>query len=231
MKLPKRDLPMTSATLPISGIAFQYRPYNIKEKKIIQLAKAAGVDVGIRNALVQVAENCTSLDVLNLCEADFEYLIIKLIAASHSSIIPVDIEMDCGAEKCPKTHACAANLDTVKTIGIDELKRDYKAKKDGFIIPFDDVSGVCMTLVSDGLDDGDRLHRAFKYYYSEDEIFDEFSKDDVVDWAEGLLESDYNKLIKFISQQPKNILELEARCTQCSTQINNTVEGVLDFLA
>ena len=39
MKLPKRDLPSYNIELPVSKKTVEYRPYTIKEEKIIEMAQ------------------------------------------------------------------------------------------------------------------------------------------------------------------------------------------------
>ena len=66
--LPKIDLPTYSITLPISKIEIKFRPYLVKEQKLLSMAKQAEDKNALVDAIKQILINCTvnAVDVSEL---------------------------------------------------------------------------------------------------------------------------------------------------------------------
>ena len=87
--LPKIDLPTYSITLPISKIEIKFRPYLVKEQKLLSMAKQAEDKNALVDAIKQILINCTvnSVDVSELPITDSEYYFYNLRARSESEIV------------------------------------------------------------------------------------------------------------------------------------------------
>jgi len=231
MKLPKRDLPSYSTTLPVSGLNVQYRPYTVKEQKILQMAKQSDTIADVTEAVKQIVENCTNVNLDALGDADFEFLIIKLMCVSVSPIAATEITYDCKAEGCPATHGCGVNLEHIKVIGLDQLQSKYTKRKNYYVVPFDDESGVCMQQVMSSDDPEETLYKSIVQVYDSDGVYDEFTKEELIDYIDGLVDSEYQQIQDFINTQPFVVVQAEAKCKKCKKDLRVELKGVLDFLA
>ena len=63
MPLPKIDVPVFYLDLPYSKLKVQYRPFTVKEEKILLFAQQSKDPTQIATAVKQVAENCITNDV------------------------------------------------------------------------------------------------------------------------------------------------------------------------
>lgn len=142
MKLPKRDLPKFSITLPVSNETIEYRPYTVKEERILDLAALSESISDKYSAIKQVVENCSNVDIKNLHPADVDFLYLKIYSASMSNELQFNYEVDfenCGkSEKtmdvyqteCPKQLTGVLNIDTsVKVVGIEDMEKLSVAAK------------------------------------------------------------------------------------------------------
>lgn len=231
MKLPKRDLPEFSLTLPYSKLEIKYRPYTVKEERILSMAAQADDSDSVNDAIKQIIENCSTARYEQLTDADFEFLFLKLISTSVSNVSQVSINNDCGKDNCPKVHSTAVNLDEVKVIGIDSMKDSgFLERKSHWVVPFDDVSGICMRPI---LSTGDTMETIFKStvnVYDEDGVYDEFTKEELTDYIESLSSKEFDMIQKFIDSQPYCSIDVCAKCYVCKKDNRVSLKGVLDFL-
>jgi len=92
MALPKIDKPLFELTIPSSGKAVKFRPFLVKEEKILLIAQSSDNDRDIVTAIKQVIGNCvvdSGFNTDNLTTFDLEYMFLKLRARSVNNVIEV----------------------------------------------------------------------------------------------------------------------------------------------
>lgn len=90
MSLPKLSFPTFELTLPSTKQVVKYRPFLVKEEKILLIAQSSEDPSQILNAVKQVLNNCIiseDIDVNSLTTFDIEYMFIKIRAKSVNNII------------------------------------------------------------------------------------------------------------------------------------------------
>jgi hypothetical protein len=93
MPLPKIKHPIFETTLPVSKTKVKFRPFTVKEEKILLIAQEANDEDQMIIALKQVLNNCimNDVDIEKECIMDFEYLFIQLRSKSVNNIAEVVI--------------------------------------------------------------------------------------------------------------------------------------------
>jgi hypothetical protein len=106
MALPKIDLPIFEAKLPSTGRTIQYRPFTVKEEKIMLIAQEDEDPSQEMVATKQVVNNCLiDMDITELAMFDLEYVFLLLRSRSVDNTItfgivdpdtdePVELTMD-----------------------------------------------------------------------------------------------------------------------------------------
>tara|TARA_Y100001963_G_scaffold159362_1_gene262743 strand:- start:1599 stop:2342 length:744 start_codon:yes stop_codon:yes gene_type:complete len=124
--LLKADTPYYKVSLPLSGKDIQYRPFRVKEEKILLMSLEDGSDgailLGIKNLLNAVVES-DDFDAGTLPILDMEFLFINVRAKSIGEVCTPTIN-------CPhtgETVACKVDLTKVKKPKTDKIK-DPKIK-------------------------------------------------------------------------------------------------------
>ena len=88
MALPKIDQPLFEIEIPSTGKKTKYRPFTVKEEKILLIAQESREQNQILLAVKQIITNCVSdIDVEKLAIFDLEYLILNIRAKSVNNEI------------------------------------------------------------------------------------------------------------------------------------------------
>jgi len=92
MPLPKIDMPLYDLTIPSNGEKLKYRPFTVKEEKIMLMARESEDPKEIISAIKQIVSNCifgAKLDDLALF--DLEYIILNIRSRSVDNVIKFEI--------------------------------------------------------------------------------------------------------------------------------------------
>ena len=90
--LPKIDYPVNAIKIPSTGKSAKFRPFLVKEEKLLLMAKESNVESDILHAIKQVVNNCSAeqkFDVDSLTIFDIEYIFLKLRSMSVDNKITV----------------------------------------------------------------------------------------------------------------------------------------------
>ena len=149
MGLPVINTPTYQLVQPSTKEKVTYRPFLVKEEKILLLALEEGDDVSLANALKQIINNCTfeklNVDILPLFDLEFMFLRIRsksvgevaelrlLCQDDNETYADVEVQLDDIEVNFPEGHSNEINLGdditmhmrypTFETLGsnIDEL--------------------------------------------------------------------------------------------------------------
>ena len=105
MNLPKIDLPTYELELPSNGKKVKFRPFLVKEQKILLMAMESNDEKDSINAVKQIVSNCIvdeEFDVDQMSSFDVEYFFIKL--RMHSIGEVVNLSFRCKNEIAPNTE-------------------------------------------------------------------------------------------------------------------------------
>lgn len=93
MALPKIDLPIFEMILPSSGNPIKYRPFTVKEEKILLVAQESKEATQEIMAVKQIVNNCLpEVDVETLPMFDLEYVMLVLRSRSVDNTVDFSIE-------------------------------------------------------------------------------------------------------------------------------------------
>lgn len=112
MALPKISYPTFTVKMPSNGRKITFRPFLVKEEKILLFAKESGEQTDIYDAITQIINNCVVDDDFDVNKAptfDLEYAFIKLRSMSVGNIIVATVK---DAEDS-KEHKVEVDLDKV----------------------------------------------------------------------------------------------------------------------
>ena len=236
MALPILETPSYELTLPSADIKVKYRPFLVKEEKILLQALEANDPKEIKTALKSIVHSCTfgQLDGSNMPTFDVEYVFLQIRAKSVGEI--AKLKMLCPDDK--KTYA-EAEIDLTKVnvqvddehtnkIVIDEKRNlgmimkyptmdsvdpDIDVKKLKTKQLFDMIAGCVHEIF-----DGETVHSAKDYKTEELHVF-----------LENLDRKSFDKINKFFDSMPvlKHELELENPKTKVKSKI--VLRGAQDF--
>lgn len=90
--LPKIEYPITELTLPSTGEKLLFRPFTVKEEKILLIANESEEMSDKLRAVRQIVNNCcqSKIDVMSMPSFDLEYLFLKIRGFSVDNIIELN---------------------------------------------------------------------------------------------------------------------------------------------
>ena len=134
MALPKLGYPTYELELPSTGKSVKYRPFLVKEEKVLLLALEAEDEKQVIGAVKDLLKNCviSRIKVDTLPSFDLEYLFLKIRAASIGEVITLNVT--CLDDNETKVEA-QININDVEVV---------KPKGHNSKIMFDDTTGIIM---------------------------------------------------------------------------------------
>ena len=131
MGLPTITVPKYSLKLPSSGKEIKYRPFLVKEEKILLIAMESEDEKQIIDATTTVINNCIfgDIDVDTMPLFDIEYIFLWLRAKAKGEIIelkytcpecenPIDISFNVEDVKLTKTENATNKIELTESLGI-----------------------------------------------------------------------------------------------------------------
>ena len=93
MALPKLQTPTYELKLETLDSPIQFRPYLVKEEKILMIASETGDEKSIIRALTQIVKSCTfnKIDVESLPVFDIEYLFLNIRSKSVGETVKINV--------------------------------------------------------------------------------------------------------------------------------------------
>ena len=235
MPLPTIVTPSYELTLPSNGKKVKYRPFLVKEEKILILAIESGNTQDITRAIKDVLKNCIQtrgIKVDQLPTFDIEYLFLNIRAKSvGESVELIVICPDDGVTEVPTT------------VYIDEIqvKKDKSHTTD---IKIDDTYTLRMKypsldqFISENFNFDNDVDRTFEIVascidivFSEDEAWEakDCTKKELIQFVEQFNSSQFKEIEKFFDTMPK--LAHTITVTNPNTGVENevTLEGLSSF--
>ena len=237
MALPKLGYPTYELELPSNGKTVKYRPFLVKEEKVLLLALEAEDEKQIISAVKDLIKNCviSRIKVETLPSFDLEYLFLKIRAASIGEVI--NLTVTCLDD----------NETTVETeININEVtikkEKDHNAK-----IMFDDTTGIVMRYPSmKEFVDREFLQKEMKteevygfiaesidQIFDAEEVYDKTTttKKEFREFVDGLTTKQFEKIQKFYATAPKLSHTFKVMNPKTGKESEYTIEGLQSFFA
>ena len=135
MALPKLNTPTYELEVPSTDEKIKYRPFLVKEEKILMIAMESKDNTQIVNAVRDIVSSCTfeKLNVANLPMFDVEYIFLQIRAKSVGEISKLKL-------LCPDDQKTYADVEVDLTKVEVQVKDDHTNK-----IELTDDMGMIMT--------------------------------------------------------------------------------------
>jgi len=235
--LPSISAPIYRDSLPSTNQEFTYRPFLVREEKLLQLIKDDDNVQQIYDSLQQLIKNCTGLDVNSLSVFDMEYIFLRLRQKSVGEIIELRMRHVDPDTECNHVEDVQMDLNKIevirdenhnKTIELDsdrnlKLEMNYPKYQDILKLQtsqeFDTILQVLINCTS-MIIDGQQVYETKDF--SETELQDFFLQFNL-DYIE--------KVKEFFNTMPKICYNLEWTCSKCGKKESHLIEGVQNFLS
>ena len=235
MALPKLTTPTYELEVPSTDEKIQFRPFLVKEEKILLIAMESGKSEDIIEAVKQIVEACTfdKLDLGRMPMFDVEYIFLNIRSKSVGEVSK--LRLLCPDDK--KTYAdVEINLQDVK-VHVDEghnnkIELDNKM---GMIMTYPsidsfaksgvttitaenmlDVIGTCILQIYEN--DGEKVYQA-----------KDQTKKELSDFIEQLQSKHFKKVQEFFDTMPKLRHTIKIKNPKTKKESEITLQGLNDF--
>tara|TARA_R110000744_G_scaffold379523_1_gene497849 strand:- start:2371 stop:3075 length:705 start_codon:yes stop_codon:yes gene_type:complete len=231
--LPKLATPKYDMIVPSSGESITYRPYVVREEKILLIALESQDESAVEKAVMNIIKECVEspINIKNLTTFDVEFIFVTL----RSKSVGEGIKVNPSCTKCETPNEVRINLEKVNVTNTEDVV-DKHVKLTG------DISlDLKWQTMSDRLSDSQRktetdaiintIANSIETIYSGEEIFAAKNSKhaEMVDFVEGLNSDQFNNIIEVLAKQPMLNYKLEFDCSDCGEHNEKVLSGLVDF--
>lgn len=227
--LPTLSIPEFKTKLPSTGKNIKFRPFLVKEEKILLIALEDGEKEVVVEAVLDLLKNCvlSKIDIDSLPTFDIEWLFLQIRSKSVGEQIEMMLSHG-GKTECTAKTKTMFNIEDVKVIG--EVSDGKIELEDGIGIKLSYPTYKREKTVEKNAENLFELIKTnVVYVYDADNIYDEFTEDEISQWIDGLNQEQFEKILEFFTQSPSIRHMIEWKCSECGEDDFAIVEGLKDF--
>ncbi len=232
MALPKLNTPTYELERPSTGKKIKYRPFLVKEQKVLMMAQDSKDDAEISEAVGSLVQSCTfgEIDYKTSPMFDIEYLFLKIRGKSVGD--KVDLNLICpddGKTQVKKT----IDLEEVNIHMLENHKNEVEINDNVKIVfrypILSDMKGIPVSEVSTAFSVINACVHSIHYgddVYQRTDLKDE----EVEEFIDSLTGDQFEKITEFFQTMPKlrHVVEVTNPKTKKKSEI--VVEGLQNFL-
>ena len=237
MALPVIETQTYELTLPSADVKVKFRPFLVKEEKVLLQALESQEQKEIVNALKNIVSACTfgSLNVDELPTFDLEYVFLQIRAKSVGEVAKLKV-------LCPddKTTYADVEVDLSKVdVQVDDKHTNNividEDKKIGMILKYPTLNSVDPTT---DFSKGVKTETLFEIIgnsifqiYEGENVYNasDYKKDELNKFIESLDSKSFTKVQEFYNTMPKLIHEIEVENPKTKVKSKVTLQGLTDF--
>lgn len=236
MTLPSVETPRYELTLPSTDKVVQFRPFLVKEEKVLLVAMESNNNTEIINATKEILNACTyeKLEIEKLPIFDIEYIFLQIRAKSVGEIAKfkmlcpddkstyVDVEVDLTKVnvQVDDEHTNNIVIDENRKLGVVFNYPTLEMTKAGFNIDETDINTLfdIMTTSIDHIYEGEKVYPA-----------KDSTKEELKTFLESLPQKTFEKIKTFFETMPqlRHTVEVENPKTKVKSTID--LKGIRDF--
>lgn len=233
MSLPTLNTPTYELVIPSTKKKVKYRPFFVKEEKILLLALESEDDVEIANAIKEIITACVltkGFKVEELATFDIEYVFLNIRAKSVGEII--EMVVTCPDDR--KTEVpLRINIDDIKVQFPEDHSNQIKLSDDLWIeMKYPNIDTFAVK--EESVDDTFRLvASSIKKIYNDEDVWDESttSIEEFTSFVETMNSKQFAEIQKFFDTMPslRHTVDIKNPNTEVVTPY--VIEGLSNFFA
>jgi len=248
MALPSPSVPTYEGTIPSTGKKIKYRPFLVKEEKLLLLAMEGEPEPGspkkawtdwekeVKDTVRNLLKNCiqTRIKIEDLANFDLEYIFLQIRAVSSGEDINIKVT-------CRDDGETQVNV----RINLLDVKVDKEENHTNKIMLSDDLGMVMkypgidqfvdITLLNKSMDNTeelfDMISRCVDQIFQGEEVWDaaDTPQKEIIEFIEGMTQKQFEKLQEFFTTMP--VLRHSFDVTNPNTGVTSTytLEGLQSF--
>ena len=237
MALPKLNVPVYEAILPSTEKVIKYRPFLVKEEKLLFTAQESGEEA-VLPAVKQIIKNCVQgeLDIDNMPLFDIEYLFLRLRAKSVGEEVTLGLK----PWGCPQNNGELCEFTTEVSVNLEEIKcvkdKKHTSKimlndKIGIMMKYPDISQMNMGESENDVMGMKIIKNCINMIFTEEETHekDSFTEKELDEFIDSLNTKQMDKIRNFFETMPTLKHTVKYNCKTCGEEKETTVQGLNSF--
>ena len=215
MALPKLETPTYELNLPSTGAKLRFRPFLVKEHKIL-LTMSEADNSEVARIIRELVDVCTfnTIQISDLPHFDIEYIFMHLRAKSISETVEVVVNCECG-EKIDTSFS----IDDLKVVKPDDHSNKIMINDSiGIELKYPNIDEVVdIFATKDNQKVIDLIINSIKAIYSQEDYWEakDQTKEELQEFVYSLTKDQFDKLEQFFVTSPKIVQTIECDCPKC----------------
>ena len=248
MGLPTIAVPQYTLTIPSTKKEVKYRPFLVKEEKILLLAMESEKSEELITATKTIITNCVygDINVDEMPTFDVEYIFLQLRGKAKGEVL--DLKYKC--PKCEQDIIIDINIDDIAIRRNKEHTKDIKLNEElGVVMKYPNLSLQSKIIEVEDKPEVERLFETMiaciDYIYDKETTYPskDHTEKEMVDFLESLTDKQFQKISKFFETSPVLKHDIELYCKnkgkvpkgekkkECGYKEKITLEGLNSFFA
>jgi len=244
MALPQVSTPTYELTVPSSGEKVSYRPFLVKEEKILMMAMESGDTTGMTKAMKDIITSCTDgeVDTKDLAPYDLEYFFLQLRGKSVGETIEISAPRPPNFTGCCKESTdedvCkfTINLEDIKVDTTKVIKPEIELTKEiGVKMRYPQLDTIQKYTGPDGQmkTSGvfEMIIECIDYIWNDDEIHQaqDHTKKEMNTFLDSLNTKQFKNIQDFFEGMPRVKHDVDWVCPHCTKSNTLTLQGIDAF--
>ena len=208
MALPQVALPTYELEIPSNGKKIKYRPFVVKEEKVLLLALESGDDKQIEDAVRTLLKNCiqSRVKLEDLAIFDLEYIFLQIRAVSVGEVVEMMLTCEDDGETQVKYNLNLTDIEVFKPEG--HSNKIMLTDEMGVIMKYPSfrefVDGSVLGKMPDAENLLEIIGGCIDQIFDGEDVYDSSTttKKEFVQCVENLTNSQFDKLQKFFETAP-----------------------------
>ena len=207
MALPTMDLPTYELVVPSNKKKIKFRPFLVKEEKVLLMALETDEEKNIKNAVFELLKSCisTRIKLENLASFDLEYIFLNIRAVSVGEIVQMNITCQDDEKTQVKYNLNLTDVNVIFPKGHDN--KIMLTEETGVIMKYPSFDGFIQGQFAQNkeFDVIKVIAESIDQIFQKEEVFDESttSKKEFVQFVESLTGPQLEKIQKFFETAPR----------------------------
>jgi len=232
MALPKLATAKYELTLPSTGQKVEFRPFLVKEEKMLMLAQQEGTDVSLIRAIQDIVDVCTfnKLDSKKLPTFDLEYVFLQLRCKSIGET--ANISVTCPDDMETKVSV-DVNLSEVKCKKEENHTNDIKISDSiGVIFDYPKMSNIIkLDMKNDAAATFGIIKSCINQIYDTENVYtkNDMEEKELDEFIESMSHDQFLKIQEFFNTMPKVKHKITVKNPKTEVESDLVLEGIQDF--
>jgi hypothetical protein len=231
MGLPTLNIPKYPITIPSSKKKTRFRPFLVKEQKILFMALESGDEKNMVDAMCDIVSLCVDGvdDPKKMPIFDVEYLFAKIRSKSVGEM--VSLKANC--PECNHKQDLEVNLDTIEVHFPENQSNKIMLSEDvGILLKYpalNDVNSNIAEMKTESI--VDFVCRSIETVFDKDTTYTrkDFTDQEIQKFVDSMNAAQFDKISNFYVNMPNLRKETDCTCAKCNHEYKIVYKGLRDF--